>query len=177
MKFWSDQARDFLLQVGRQDLMDKGDDLGERVAALVLTALNRLNQYFTSGGLYDGSGGTSLLSSPHVLQELEEFVNIRLRAEIDALENLLLVFDDLSRRRMASDGIDCLDSLEKWYSRRMEIVKISSLSMGITPEGNKCIHVWSTDPDVVSSVSPKSWNKYPVMCLKTPNIILRNRSL
>jgi hypothetical protein len=98
MKFWSDQARDFLLTAGRQDLVDKGDDLAERVAALTLTAIARLNQYATIGGLYDGSGGTSLLNDPLALQKLEEFVEVRLRAEIDALENLLAVFDDIRTR-------------------------------------------------------------------------------
>lgn len=98
-KFWSDDVRHFLEWMERQDLIDKGDDLAERVAALTLTALNRIKQYAEKGHLYDGQGGNSLLGhDSNSLTRIEDFVDERLRAEITALENLLNVFDDLDRR-------------------------------------------------------------------------------
>jgi DNA-binding ferritin-like protein len=96
MKFWSDEARNYLQWMGRQDLIDKGDDLAERVAALTLTSINRLNQYAEKGHLYDGSGGSDLLGhDSNSLTRITEFVDVKLRDEIGALEKLLEVFSDL----------------------------------------------------------------------------------
>jgi hypothetical protein len=113
--FWSTEARDFLLKCGRQDLIDKGDALAERVGALILTALGRLDQYAKQGDLYCGRGGTSLLEKTEALFHLDEFVNVRLRDEIDALEKLLSVFDDLRTREVQVPVIEESASLPQWY--------------------------------------------------------------
>lgn len=95
--FWAPEAQEYLVQMGRQDLVDKGDALGQRVTALLLTAKNRLNSYAENGNLYENMGGISTMEENDSLAKLEEFVNIRLRAEIDALENLLDVFDSIEK--------------------------------------------------------------------------------
>jgi hypothetical protein len=112
--FWSDEAKGFLLECGRQDLVDKGDALAERVSALVLTAISRLEQYAKDGDLYNGRGGTSLLSQPEALAHLDEFVNVRLKQEIESLEQLLGVFDDL-RERQESGPVQTKETLPSWY--------------------------------------------------------------
>jgi len=83
-----------LLAAGRQDLVDSGDALAERVAALMLTTINRLKKYSKYGDLYNGQGGAELLSQNAPMYEYEKFVSERLRAEIDALECILGIFDD-----------------------------------------------------------------------------------
>ncbi len=109
--FWSDKTKEFLLANGRQDLVDKGDALAERVAALILTALNRLNHYAVDGDLYNGVGGENLLNDPQALNKLDEFVNTRLKSEIRALEKLLETFDDLKQRAETDD----ISILPVWY--------------------------------------------------------------
>jgi hypothetical protein len=80
----------------RQDLIDRGDDLAERVAALVLTAQNRMKQWAEEGHLYDGQGGSDLLGyDPNTQTRIEDFINEKLKPEIKALENLLEIFHDL----------------------------------------------------------------------------------
>jgi hypothetical protein len=113
--FWSDEARDFLLECGRQDLVDSGDALAQRVAALVLTALARLEQYAKAGNLYTGRGGVDLLSNPEALAHFDEFVNKRLRAEIVVLEQLLATFDDLRERQDSAPVSEARDILPGWY--------------------------------------------------------------
>ena len=113
--FWSDEAKSFLLECGRQDLIDRGDALAQRVSALVLTALSRLDQYAKTGDLYNGKGGTSLLSQPEALAHFDEFVNTRLRNEVEALEQLLCVFDDLQKRQEAAAAQELDGALPKWY--------------------------------------------------------------
>jgi hypothetical protein len=95
--FWHPEVAEILVQMGRQDLLDRGDALGERVAALLLTAHNRLKDYMEIGDLYANKGGASLLDSDGIVESLEHFVNVRLRAEIDALEQLLETFDNISQ--------------------------------------------------------------------------------
>jgi len=94
--FWSPEAKSLLLHYGRQDLVDRGDALAQRVTALITTAQGRLDKYIEYGDLYNNKGGASDLTHPHSLMQLEEFVNVRLRDEIEALENLLNVFDDFN---------------------------------------------------------------------------------
>jgi hypothetical protein len=96
--FWSPSAKDFLVECGRQDSVDSGDALAERVCALLLTAMSRLDQYAKQGDLYCGRGGQSDLAKPEALAHLDEFVTKRLHDEIEALEHLLEVFDDLRER-------------------------------------------------------------------------------
>jgi hypothetical protein len=112
--FWSNEARDFLLECGRQDLVDSGDALAQRVAALVLTALGRLEQY-AKGDLYSGRGGVDLLNHPEALAHFDEFVNKRLRAEIVVLEQLLATFDDLRERQDSAPVPESKDILPRWY--------------------------------------------------------------
>lgn|SRR5512135_2306230 len=113
--FWSKEVKDFLIECGRQDLVDSGDALAERVSALILTALSRLDQYAKEGDLYNGRGGTSLLSHPEALAHLDEFVSVRLRNEIEALERLLDVFDDLRERHESVPVPEIQETLPRWY--------------------------------------------------------------
>ncbi len=113
--FWSKEARDFLQACSRQDLIDRGDALAERVGALLLTAQSRLDQYAKQGDLYCGRGGTSLLVESEALAHLDEFVNVRLRNEIAALEQLLEVFDDLRERESSAPVQETEVALPKWY--------------------------------------------------------------
>ena len=113
--FWSEEARDFLLECGRQDLVDSGDALAERVSALLLTAMSRLDQYAKQGDLYCGRGGNGSLVKPEALAHLDEFVNKRLHSEIEALEHLLEVFDDLREREPAAPVQKPMPPLPKWY--------------------------------------------------------------
>jgi len=120
--FWSEAAKEFLESHGRQDLIDKGDALAERVAALILSAMNRLRQYCHEGDLYNGKGGSSGLEHPEALPKLDDFVNVRLRQEIDALEHLLEVFNDLHDRHQQEEHTIVLNSpnsnnidLPDWY--------------------------------------------------------------
>lgn len=110
LNFWSPEAIELLKSANRQDLIDRGDALAERVSALVLTALNRLKSYSKHGDLYNGRGGLSLLNHPDAIQEMDEFVNTRLRNEISALEQLLSVFDDLCERQEEQEL-----NLPAWY--------------------------------------------------------------
>ena len=113
--FWSEEVRDFLVECGRQDLVDRGDALAERVSALMMTAMGRLEQYVKEGDLYCGRGGTSLMSHPEALARLDEFVNVRLQDEVDILEQLLEVFDDLRERESSAPIPSIMDSLPNWY--------------------------------------------------------------
>jgi gamma-glutamylcyclotransferase (GGCT)/AIG2-like uncharacterized protein YtfP len=98
MKFWSDEVRSFLEWWDRRDLIDKGDDLAERVAALVLTAIGRLNQHAEKGHLYDGTGGSNLLGhDSNSLTRIEEYIEESIKPEIKVLEKLLDVFEDLEK--------------------------------------------------------------------------------
>ncbi len=115
MNFWSEEAIRFLEECERHDIIDRGDALAERVSALVTTALSRLDQYVREGDLYCGRGGTSLLEEPEALAKLEEFVNTRLRSEIEALENLLEVFDDLRSRKTSAPVEQPGSTLPAWY--------------------------------------------------------------
>lgn len=92
IKFWSPEAHNYLLSIGRQDLIDRGNDLAERVTALILTAQNRLDQYIKQGDLFNNKGGKDLVNAP--IEEIEYFVNVRLRQEIESLNLLLKIFDD-----------------------------------------------------------------------------------
>jgi hypothetical protein len=97
-KFWSPEAEAFLIRHQRRDLVDRGNDLAERVAALMLTAHNRLDEYIKHGNLFNNKGGLGSLNGPESLSELEYFVNERLKQEIAALENVLEVFDEISNQ-------------------------------------------------------------------------------
>lgn len=92
--FWSPEVISFLKRSGRQDLIDSGDALAQRVTALVVTARERLEKYIKERHLYDDLGGTSLLNDPDAIEAIDHFVNDRLRSEISVLENLLDVFDN-----------------------------------------------------------------------------------
>lgn len=117
--FWSPAVVAYLQAAGRQDMVDRGDALAQRVAALVSAASERLEQYLQEGDLYNGQGGASSLpalasgspSAEAALSALDDFVNVRLRAEIAALENILSVFDDLRSRRCAADIHSVCDRL------------------------------------------------------------------
>ncbi len=113
--FWSNEAREFLLECGRQDLVDRGDAFAQRLTALILTAMSRLDQYAKQGDLYCGRGGMDSLAHPEALAHLDEFVNVQLRSEIDSLEHLLDVFDDLRAREESVTTPDLPKSLPKWY--------------------------------------------------------------
>ncbi len=113
--FWSEDARKFLEECGRHDVLDRGDALAERVSALIMTALSRLDQYVKEGDLYCGRGGTNLLEEPEALAKMEEFVNTRLRSEIDVLEKLLEVFDDLRTRKAPASVEQTEGALPAWY--------------------------------------------------------------
>src|ERR1700690_3045689 len=95
LSFWAPEVREFLEKCDRQDLIDRGDQFAERVAALILTALFRLETYAKSGDLYNAQGGKSALADKDTLIQLEQFVNVRLKQEVEALEELLNVFDEL----------------------------------------------------------------------------------
>jgi hypothetical protein len=92
--FWSPEAREFLLSYGRQDLLDRGDAYAQRMTALMFTAMNRLEMWAKEGDLYNNAGGRYDLMKFDAMPELEDFVNNRLPDEINALEQLLEVFDD-----------------------------------------------------------------------------------
>jgi hypothetical protein len=94
LNFWDPQVKVYLIQCGRQDLVDSGDALAERVAALMLTTMNRLKKYSRYGDLYNGKGGRELIETGAHIGEYEQFVSERLRQEIDALECILSIFDD-----------------------------------------------------------------------------------
>ncbi len=93
--FWSNEARTALVDSGRQDLVDRGDALAERVAALILISIGRLDRYAEHGDLYSGRGGEDAMYAENPIADLEHFVNERLPEEVAALENLLSTFDDL----------------------------------------------------------------------------------
>ena len=109
--FWSPEAVELLVSAGRQDVVDRGDALAQRVSALMSTALVRLNDYVENGDLYCNRGGADVAGSPGAVESLDEFVNVRLKAEIKALELLLKTFDDLKLRSEVSD----LSDLPSWY--------------------------------------------------------------
>lgn len=109
--FWSEPVRLWLRACGRQDLVDRGDALAQRVAALLVAVRQRVEQYLSEDDLYSGRGGAEELpaaSSPDeaaraaALARVEQFVNVRLRQEIAALEEVMSVFDDLRARRASS---------------------------------------------------------------------------
>lgn len=114
--FWSESVRIWLKACGRQDLVDRGDALAQRVAALLTAVRQRVDQYLEDGDVYSGRGGSSSLPSdpsmiPAAIAELEEFVNVRLRQEMSALEGMLAVFDDLRSRPAVSPVHDVCESL------------------------------------------------------------------
>lgn len=113
MNFWSPEARELLVAHGRQDIIDSGDALAERVTALVLTAVNRLEKYTKDGDLYCEKGGQDLISQENAVGALDEFVSVRLRSEIDALEHLLEVFDDFQPQEPPKE--DNIFGLPPWY--------------------------------------------------------------
>lgn len=116
-KFWSDAAVSVLKANGRQDLVDKGDALAQRVAALVLAASERLRQYSERGDLYNGRGGLSGFADRDAVAQFEEFVNVRLKREIKALEKLLEVFEEIEApgEAMTAGPASFSRSLPDWY--------------------------------------------------------------
>ena len=111
--FWSPEAKQLLVSYGRQDLVDRGEALAQRVTALMLSATNRLESWSKDGNLYNGMGGLSDMNHPNVVGVLENFVNVRLRAEIDALENIMCVFDDL--KSISSSPVESKEvTIEVW---------------------------------------------------------------
>jgi hypothetical protein len=98
VNFWSPEAIELLSAADRKDVVDKGDALAERVSALITSAVSRLEDYIRNGDLYCGRGGSDLVGAPEAVAAMDEFVNVRLKAEIKALEQLLSVFDDLRDR-------------------------------------------------------------------------------
>jgi len=114
--FWSEAAMAVLRANGRQDLIDKGDALAQRVAALVLAASERLRQYSERGDLYNGRGGLSDFADRDAVAKFEEFVGVRLKKEIKALEKLLEVFEDIEARGEAgAHGPAPSGRLPDWY--------------------------------------------------------------
>ncbi len=114
--FWSEPVRLWLKACGRQDLADRGDALAQRVAALLVAVRQRVDQYLEQGDVYSGAGGDGAASADPAqaaaaLAELEEFVNVRLRQEVAALEGMLAVFDDLRTRPAKASVHDVCDSL------------------------------------------------------------------
>jgi hypothetical protein len=114
--FWSESVRIWLKACGRQDLVDRGDALAQRVTALLVAVRNRTDQYLEHGDLYSGHGGDGLAPSDpsqasSTIAELEEFVNVRLRQEMAALEGMLAVFDDLRSRPANSSVHEVCESL------------------------------------------------------------------
>jgi hypothetical protein len=108
--FWSPEAVAVLVSAGRQDVVDRGDDLAQRVSALMSTALVRLEDYVRDGDLYCGRGGLDLVGTQDAVESMDEFVNVRLKAEIKALELLLKTFDDIRTRHEPRSP-----SLPSWY--------------------------------------------------------------
>lgn len=150
--FWSEPVRLFLMANGRQDLVDRGDALAQRVAALLLAARERLDQYARDGHLYDGHGGDSAFpaaaSGPAgaaaALAELEEFVNVRLREEIAVLESVLAVFDDLQDRDTGMHLEDLCSSLKRSLSGDPNVIDVAP---GASPDGTPCVlALTATDP-------------------------------
>jgi hypothetical protein len=111
--FWAKEVQDFLIKCGHQDLVDRGDALAERVSALILTAIGRLDQYMKDGDLYCGRGGMDLMHNSEALAHIDEFVNSKLQDEVDALEQLLRTFEDL--RKQETITLEVTDSLPNWY--------------------------------------------------------------
>jgi hypothetical protein len=114
MKFWAPEVEQFLSNCGRQDLVDRGDDFAERVSALLLTAMARLEKHAKDGDLYNAQGGKSILDEPDALLHLEELVNKKLRDEVNSLEKLLEVFTDL-RTPEPVRAIPVSNELPSWY--------------------------------------------------------------
>lgn len=115
VNFWSPEAISLLESSGRRDLVDRGDALAERVAALMITAISRLKSYMSDGDLYCGKGGLSLLNNPEAVVEMEHFVNVRLRDEIESLESLLSVFDEIRDRNTSFVHPNDRQKLPSWY--------------------------------------------------------------
>ena len=108
--FWSEPVRLWLLACGRQDLVDRGDALAQRVAALLVAVAQRAEQYVSSDDLYSGAGGGAPPSTPAdagpALAAIDEFVNVRLREELSVLESFLATFDDLRSRPAVASAHD-----------------------------------------------------------------------
>jgi len=111
--FWSEQAKSFLIGKNRQDLIDRGDQFAERITALLTVADKRIDQWMNRGCLYDGKAGTDFLVSPTAIQELEKFVNVKLKNEIKALETFLNAFEDFEKPDICdySNGITQSESV------------------------------------------------------------------
>lgn len=114
--FWSEPVRLWLLACGRQDLIDRGDALAQRVAALLVSVAQRAAQWVQQEGLYSGAGGELHAggdpeAAVSALVELEEFVNVRLRQEISVLESFMSTFDDLRSRPGSGTPFEVAESL------------------------------------------------------------------
>ncbi len=114
--FWSEPVRLWLIACGRQDLVDRGDALAQRVTALLVAVRQRADQYLEHDDLYSGAGGDGKatldpVQSAAAIAELDEFVNVRLRQEISVLEQMLQVFDDLRGRPAVASVHDVCDSM------------------------------------------------------------------
>jgi hypothetical protein len=111
--FWSEQTKRFLQSHGRQDLIDRGDQFAERIAALFPVVDKRIHQWLAKGCLYDGKAGTDFLTSSTAINDLEEFVNVKLRNEIDVLEAFLNTFEDHDQSEIYdySDGMTPSESV------------------------------------------------------------------
>lgn len=97
--FWSPEALTLLKENGRQDLIDRGDAFAQRVTALIHTSQNILKQWSELGNLYNNKGGVDENNIVRTVEELEEFVNCRLRAEMSVLEDLILIFGDMKKTK------------------------------------------------------------------------------
>lgn len=119
--FWSEPVRLWLKACGRQDLADRGDALAQRVTALLVAVRQRADQYLEHDDLYSGAGGDGKASADPAqaaaaLAELDQFVNVRLRQEVDALEAFLSVFDDLRTRSAVESGASPADVCDRLSS-------------------------------------------------------------
>lgn len=112
--FWSEPVRLWLLASGRQDMVDRGDALAQRVTALLVAVRQRADQYLTSDDLYSGAGGELPASgdtATAAMADIEQFVNVRLREEISVLESFMSTFDDLRSRPASVPALDVAESL------------------------------------------------------------------
>ena len=171
--FWSEPVRLWLIACGRQDLVDRGDAFAQRVTALLVAVRQRADQYLEHDDLYSGAGGDgSATADPAAaavaLAALDEFVNVRLRQEMSALEQMLAVFDDLRSRQATSSALDLCESLTASASDE----NLAGFAVGADGSGRpQILALTVTDPG--PSPSGLSVDGHPFAVTRAPRSLRR----
>jgi len=170
--FWSEPVKIWLKACGRQDLVDRGDALAQRVTALLVAVRQRVDQYLEHDDLYSGAGGDGKATldpaqAAAAIAELDEFVNVRLREEISVLEGMLAVFDDLRTRTGSESALDLCGRL----SSSVRDENVAGFAVGRDGSGEAVLALTLTDPGL--SAAGLRVGGFPFSAVRAPRSLRR----